>query len=47
MSTKTNTRIYVANIAAALLFALAVTLVGLAWFDRVGYFHFMLSWSNL
>lgn len=47
MSTQRNTRAYVSNVAAALLFALAVTLLGLAWFDMIGYFQFIESWRNI
>lgn len=47
MSTQPNARTYVANVAAALLFALAVTLLGLAWFDMIGYFQFMVSLRNI
>jgi hypothetical protein len=47
MSTQNNARAYLPNVTAALLFALAVTLLGLAWFDLVGYFHFLLSRSNI
>jgi hypothetical protein len=42
-----NARICLANVAAALIFALAVTLLGLSWFDMIGYFHFMVSWMNI
>jgi hypothetical protein len=38
---------YLTNIAAALLFALGVTLAALSWFDLIGYHHFVLSWRNL
>jgi hypothetical protein len=47
MSTQSSARAYLANIAAAMLFALAVTLLGLAWFDRLGYLHFIASWVNI
>ena len=38
--------------AGALMFvvqplAFPVTLLGLAWFDLVGYFHFIASWMNI
>ena len=35
------------NLAAALLFALSVTLAALAWVDLVGYGQFTRSWANL
>jgi hypothetical protein len=38
---------YASNIAAALVFALGVTLACLAWFDMLGYQHFLASLVNL
>jgi hypothetical protein len=38
---------YLANVAAAVLFALSVTLAALAWLDMVGYAQFTESWANL
>jgi len=47
MLVKMASSAYLANVAAALLFALSVTLAALAWLDMVGYAQFTASWVNL
>jgi hypothetical protein len=40
-------RLYLANVAAALVLATTAVQLGLAWLDTVGYLHFLESFRNL
>jgi hypothetical protein len=44
---RSHARLYIGNVALGLAFGLGVLLLALAWFDTVGYVHFIGSWRNL